>query len=124
MAHADFGLVQLLLDSGANINIGTVDSPFTTAVRTVTALEAAAANGDLRMAQFLLDRGANPHDSKALGKARLQNRKLLILLIKEHKVRYPMGRKGFGSETFAQAIEIRRSVTLECCSRLEKSATQ
>ena len=106
VAHADFGLVQLLLDSGANINIGTVELPFITAVHMVTALEAAAANGDLRMAQLLLDRGADPHDSKALSKARLQNRNLLNLLIKEHKVRYPMGRKGFGSETLAQAIEM------------------
>ena len=100
VTQEDFELVQLLLDYGADINTRTVN------LTTVTALEAAAANGDLRMARFLLDRGADPHDSRALGKARLKNRELFDLLIQEHKARYPMGRKGFGSEALAQAIEM------------------
>ena len=97
VAQEDYGLAQLLLDSGADINSRDIDL--------VTALDAAAANGDLRMARFLLDRGADPHDSKALGKARVKNRELFDLLIQEHKAKYPMGRKGFGSGALAQAIE-------------------
>ena len=99
VAQKDCELVQLLLDFGADVNIRNSDFPDTTTLRT------AAEGGDLMMAQLLLDRGADPHDSKALSGARLQNRKLFELLIKEHKVRYPRGRKGFGSEALAQAIE-------------------
>ena len=99
-AQKDYGLVQFLLDSGADINIRGLDSSL------ATALQTAAEGGDLRMAQFLLDRGADPHDSKALRGARLENRELFDLLIQEHKARYPMGRKGFGSEALAQAIEM------------------
>ena len=100
VAKKDYGLVQLLLDTEADINIRGRDYP------PATALQTAAEGGDLSMAQFLLDHGADPHDSKALSGARLQNRKLFNLLIKEHKARYPMGRKGFGSEALAQAIEM------------------
>ncbi len=100
VAQENYGLVQLLLDSGANIN------PRNSFFSDVTALETAARSGDLRMAHFLLDRGADPHDSKALRGAQVKNRKLFDLLIQEHKVRYPMGRKGFGSEALAQAIKM------------------
>ena len=99
VARKDCGLVQLLLDFGADMNIYNTEFPGITALRT------AAEGGDLMMAQLLLDRGADPHDSKALSGARLQNRKLFEMLIKEHKVKYPRGRKGFGSEALAQAIE-------------------
>lgn len=100
VAQKDYGLVQLLLDSGADINVRDSLSPSTSALRT------AAEGGDLSMAQFLVDRGADPNNSEALSGARLQNKKLFDWLIGEHKARYPMGRKGFGSEALAQAIEM------------------
>ena len=100
--HKDYGLVQLLLDAGADISFRSARDRDVT-----TALNAAAENGDLRMARFLLDRGADPHDSMALAYARLENRELFDLLIQEHKARYPMGRKGFGSDALAQAVETR-----------------
>ena len=98
VGHGDYGLVQLLLDSGADIGIRTGDSHH------CTALETAAASGDLKMARFLLDRGADPHDSRALAQARKMNRELFDLFIKEHKTRYHMGRKSFGSEALGRAI--------------------
>ena len=96
-----YDLVQLLSDAGADLNsrcdfIGEKNNP----------LQAAAANGDIRMVHFLLDRGADPHDPGAFEAAFGENRELIDLLIDRHKARYPMGRKGFGSAQLAHAIKM------------------
>ena len=94
-----YELVQLLLDAGADIYIR--------GQRCIglTPLQAAAANGDIRMVHFLLDRGADPHDPEAFQEAFLKNREISGLLIDKHKAKYPMGRKSFGSTQLADAVE-------------------
>ena len=91
----NFTLVELLLDAGADINGRSIGR---------TALSAAVEQGDSRMACYLLDYGADPHDSLAFEKAMSQERGLLDLLLQRHNLRYPKGRPGFGSSALVHAI--------------------
>lgn len=96
-----YELVQLLLDAGTELNCRdyVVENIWN------TPLQAAAANGDMRMVHFLLDCGADPHDPGAFQEAFERNRDLFDLLINRHKARYPRGRQGFGSTQLAAAIK-------------------
>ncbi|KAE8444657.1 hypothetical protein EG329_014405 [Mollisiaceae sp. DMI_Dod_QoI] len=86
----DNELVSMLLKAGANINSG--------------ALAAATEIGDVDMTKYFLDNGADPDDSKALKNAYSTNKYLFELLLKAHKRRYPLKRKGFGSKMLCGAI--------------------
>jgi len=91
-------LVKLLLDAGANINAEAFDRS--------TPLEAALKNGDISMARFLLDQGAEPHDPRALESAIGSSKELFYLLVERHAMRYPLGRKGFGFDVLIEAVRV------------------
>lgn len=69
-----------------------------------TALQAAAENGDIKMARFLLNQGADPNDLGALQKALLNDEKLFDLLLREYRARYPMSKGEFGTAVLVEAI--------------------
>lgn len=69
-----------------------------------TALQAAAENGDIKMARFLLNQGADPNDLGALQKALLNDEKLFDLLLREYRARYPMSKGEFGTAVLVGAI--------------------
>lgn len=96
----DQELVQILLDSGVDINSSPRhDDP-------VTALATAVENENVNMARYLFSRGAEPHDQSALKKCVHSNsREMLDLLLNEHARRYPFGRKGYGSSALLYAVE-------------------
>ncbi len=104
MKRQDPVLVQLLLDSGADVNNQMSRVYLGSQVHGVSALEAAAENGDVSMARYLFDQGADPNDSLALEKAFQQSPELLELILKRYDKRYPRGRRGFGSSVLLQAI--------------------
>jgi len=92
-------LVSMLLEAGADINY--------------KALAAATGTGDFDMTKWLLDRGADPHDSQALENAFLNNNSLFELLLKAHKDRYSSKRKGFGSAVLCNAIRSGRKTVVK-----------
>ena len=114
-----YELVQLFLDAGADIN-NSGEGRFSGG----TPLQAAAANGDIRMVHFLLDRGADPHDPGAFKQAFCKNRESFGLLIDRHKARYPMGRKGFGSTELAHAINQRDENLVKALLEIRGSGAQ
>jgi len=89
----------MLLEAGADINY--------------RALEAATEIGDFDITKWLLDRGADPHDSQALKNAFLNNSSLFELLLKAHKDRYSLKRKGFGSAVLCNAIRSGRKTVVK-----------
>ncbi len=99
VSQQDLTIVQLLLDAGADINNPKARK------RGFTALSAAVEKGDFKMACYLLNYGADPHDSIAFEKAMSQERGLLDLLLQRHNSRYPKGRPGFGSSALVHAIK-------------------
>jgi len=92
-------LASMLLEAGADINY--------------RALEAATEIGDFDITKWLLDRGADPHDSQALKNAFLNNSSLFELLLKAHKDRYSLKRKGFGSAVLCNAIRSGRKTVVK-----------
>ena len=91
----DRELIQLLLAHGANLNDPRHHGG--------TALHAAAENGDIEMAGFLLHQGADPKDSSAFT-ATFENEKLFDLLFEKCCARYPMSWGECGAEILAKAI--------------------
>ena len=92
-------LVQLLLASGADVN-NSWSRKFG-----VTALEAAARNGDIEMARYLLDEGADPNDSRALIEAAYRDKNLFELIFEIYRARYPISRGKLGTTLLARFIE-------------------
>ena len=107
----NYELVQLLLDAIADIYIRGERC------NGLTPLQAAAANGDIKMVHFLLDRGADPHDPEDFQEAFLKNREIFGLLIDKHKAKYPMGRKGFGSPSLQTLSRREMKILLKRYSR-------
>lgn len=70
-----------------------------------SALTAAVHTGDTEIVRYILERGADPHDSGALLKALDQSSDILELLLKEHAKRYPKGRLGWGTRALKTAID-------------------
>lgn len=99
----DYELIHRLLALGADINNRVWQMDHMTIFGN-TALEFAAENGDIKMARFLLDQGADPNDSGALQKALLNDEKLFDLLLREYRTRYPMSKGDFGATVLAGAI--------------------
>ena len=95
----DFGLIKLLLASGARINSYPVDT------EVVNPLEAAAEIGDIDMARYLIDQGADPNNSRALEKSFVKNQELFNLLCETYHARYPSARGEFGTRVLMHVIE-------------------
>lgn len=99
----DYDLIYRLLALGADINNSRCKNEYGRTSDN-TALESAAENGDIKMARFLLDQGADPDDSGALEKAMLKDEKLFDLLLREYRARYPMSKGYCGARVLARAI--------------------
>ena len=95
----DFGLIELLLASGVGINSGLEDT------EVVNPLEAAAEIGDIDMARYLIDQGADPNNSRALEKSFVKNQEVFNLLCQTYQARYPSARGDFGTRVLMHAIE-------------------
>ncbi|KAM0803536.1 ankyrin repeat-containing domain protein [Usnea florida] len=92
-------LVQLLLASGAEVNSSGYEKDCG------TALQAAASNGDIKMARYLLDQGADPNDSCALVEAAYRDKNLFELILERYYARYPTCRGKLGATLLARFIE-------------------
>ena len=101
----DFGLIELLLNSGAVINSTTENTEASNPSKAETPLEVAAEMGDIDMAHYLIGQGADPNNSRALEKSFLKNQELFDLLCKTYRTRYPSARGGFGTGVLMHAIE-------------------
>lgn len=95
----DFGLIELLLASGAGINSNLEKSQIT------SPLEVAAEIGDIDMARYLINRGADPNNPRALEKSFVKNDELFELLCQTFRARYPSARGNFGTKVLMHAIE-------------------
>ena len=106
----DHVLVQLLLDAGADVNANRQRYAGANRQRYAdtngTALEAALVNEDISTACYLLDRGADPVDSLALGKAMVENPQFFDLLLKKHTIRYSVVQPQFGCRALTWAVEL------------------
>ena len=91
----DYELIHLLRASGACINQPSH-------YRYKSALAVAAKNGDIEMARFLLDQGADPDDSGALEGA--ADESMLDLLFSSYDARYPTSRGCSGASVLARAV--------------------
>jgi ankyrin repeat protein len=94
-------LVQLLLDSGADINLSVTCHP-----EGVTPLAAAVIQVDFTSTGLLLARGANPADATALYTGLLRNDLITEKLLQAFRKKYPNGKKGFGFEVMVRAIRL------------------
>ncbi len=94
----DSELIELLLASGADVNYG-IKIP-----HIETPLEAAAEIGDIDMAHYLFDQGADPNNPQALEKAYLKNKELFDLICETYHARYPSARGDFGTSVLVRAI--------------------
>ena len=100
----DMDLVALLIKNGAQINFA--DHTFhdlETVLETV--LETAVRTGRTRMIYKVLSYGADPCDSRALLAATQSNKCITLLLLKEFKKRYPLGRPGYGVRVLSNAVK-------------------
>ena len=95
----DFGLIKLLLASGASINSYPVNT------EAVNPLETVAEIGDIDMAQYLIDQGADPNNSRALELSFVKNQELFDLLCQTYRARYPSARGDFGTRVLMHVIE-------------------
>ena len=97
MERQDQELVRLLLDAGADVSGGS-GGP--------TILEIALRNGDISMACYLLERGADPRDTPGLGKAMIESPEFMDLLLEKHRMRYPYSRAKFGCSALIEVVEL------------------
>ena len=95
----DLALIKLLLASGAEINSNGEET------NAPTPLMAAAEMGDIDMAQYMIDQGADPNDSLALEWSFAKNQELFDLLCQTYRARYPSARGVFGTRVLMIAIE-------------------
>ena len=108
----DHLLVKLLLDNGAEVNghdgSRSMDGSRIMNGREIigSALEAALRNEDITMASYLLDRGADPLDTRALGKAMAGSPQFFDLVLEKHRMKYPVLQAGFGCHALIRAIEL------------------
>ena len=103
----EFGLIELLLASGAGINSG-LENP-----DVVNPLEAAAEIGDIDMARYLINQGADPNHARALEKSFVKNQELFDLLCETYRARYPSARGEFGTRVLMHAIENENHETIK-----------
>ena len=101
----DKGLIELLLNSGVDINSTTEHIEASSPLEALTPLKAAAEMGDIDMAHYLIGQGADPNNSRALEKSFLKSQELFDLLCETYRTRYPSARGGFGTGVLMHAIE-------------------
>ena len=95
----DFGLIELLLASGADINWNGDRN------KAANSLEAAAEMGDIDMARYLINQGADPNNPRAFEKSFVKNQELFDLLCQTYRARYPSARGNFGTRVLMRVIE-------------------
>jgi len=100
----DIGLVRLLLSEMALINH---PCPRTSALAT------AVTEGNIDMARFLLEEGADPDDAIALVEVTSKSPVFVHLLLEAFAKRYPRGKRGYGSPAVANAIAEDKLTMLE-----------
>ena len=93
----DKELAQLLLDAGADVNDGA---------RRLNVLELALQKGDISMACYLLDWGADSRNALGLGKAMVESPEFLQLLLEKHRMRSPVFPAKFGCAALTEVIEL------------------
>ena len=96
----DFGMIDLLLASGADINCNEIGVH-----QNRTPLEAAAEIGDVDMARYLFSRGADPTSPGALHMAFLNSGILFDLLCEKCHARYLSAPGNFGVSVLVHAIK-------------------
>lgn len=96
----DVDLVALLIKNGAEINFTSILFP-----DHETVLETAVRTGRASMIYKILSYGADPCDSRALLAATQSNKSITLLLLKEFRKRYPLGRPGYGVRVLGNAIK-------------------
>lgn len=104
-------LVDLLLDSGAQLN-----NPFSR-ISKKTALAAAAINGDTLMMRNLLKRGADPNDPLALDWAVEHDEEILSSLLDCLLARYPEDASTLGSSSIRCSIQTGKADLLKTLLR-------
>ena len=97
-------LVDLLLEAGATIDSDNRNSE--------CALDVALRIGDISMACTLLEWGADPTDTKVLGKAMVESPQFFDLFLEKHRLKYPVNRAKFGGNALIQAIQLGDKDTL------------
>ena len=100
----DHALVKLLLDNGAAINGDCLRTHSMDIIG--SALEAALSNEDISLASYLLDRGADPLETQALGKAMAESPQFFDLVLEKHRMKYPVLQARFGCYALMHAIEV------------------
>ena len=93
----DKELIQLLLGAGADVNNGA---------RGINVLELALQEGDISMACYLLDWGADPRDALGLGKAMVESPEFLQLLLEKHRMRFLCFPAKFGCYALTEVTEL------------------
>lgn len=96
----DYGMIQLLLDAGADVNNSGSKNVH-------TPLEVAARSGDLEMIKYILSIGGDPNDSVALSESLSQATTMTELLLTAFSRTYPHGRKGYGWGALLRVIRAR-----------------
>jgi len=91
----NYKLMDILMEAGIKYGLDSYGE---------TALAAAIQTDDVEIVRYVLERGADPYDSRALLKALDQSSDVLELLIKEYAKRYPRGRSGWGASALKAAI--------------------
>ena len=104
----DKELTQLLLGAGADVNNGA---------RGINVLELALQEGDISMACYLLDWGADPRDALGLGKAMVESPEFLQLLLEKHRMRFPCFPAKFGCYALTEVTELGDEMPSESCLR-------
>jgi ankyrin repeat protein len=94
-------LVRLLLAEEADINFNSGEDDED---GYYSPLALAVTQGNIEMARFLLEEGADP-DANALAETISQDRSFVHLLLEAFAKRYPRGKKGYGSRAAVKAIE-------------------
>ena len=104
MKRKNHALVDLLLEAGAKIDSDNINSE--------CALDVALRIGDISMACTLLEWGADPTDTKELGKAMVESPQFVDLFLEKHRLKYPVNRAKFGGNALIQAIQLGDKNTL------------
>ena len=118
VAQKDYELVQLLLDSGANINVREIDSHRPTVLQPLLRVgisgwpNSYSIAGQIPMTPRLLEKHDERIGTYSICSSRNTKRGTL------------WAGKGLDLKRLRRPSKCLRSVTLECCSRLEETATQ
>ncbi|KAI1426923.1 ankyrin [Xylaria sp. FL1777] len=108
LKQKDEKMADILLDAGAYIHaqeIKDYTSPWIEMKHIASALQITAEINDDQCTKYVLSRGADPNDTKALDIAYRTDRTVFKTILTAYKERYNRRVKGFGSTTLVQAIK-------------------